>query len=69
MEELKATDPRILLDGIDNLPALSPVVNKVLMLISDGESNSKQIAEFIQNDASLTSRILKVVNSAFYGFN
>ena len=69
MTDFKATDPRILLDGIDNLPALSPVVNKVLMLIKDGETNSKQIADFIQNDASLTSRILKVVNSAFYGFN
>lgn len=69
MTELKATDPQILLDRIDDLPALSPVVNKVLTLINDGESNSRQVADFIQNDASLTSRILKVVNSAFYGFN
>ena len=69
MTEIKATDPRILLDGLDNLPTLSPVVNKVMGLINDSESTSKQISEFIQNDASLTSRILKVVNSAFYGFN
>ena len=30
MKEIKATDPRILLDGLDNLTVLSPVVNKDL---------------------------------------
>ena len=69
MNEIRATDPQLLLDRIEDLPALSPVVSRVLGLINDDDSTARQIAEFVQNDTALTLRILKVVNSAYYGFN
>jgi two-component system cell cycle response regulator len=69
MNEIRATDPQLLLDRIEDLPALSPVVSRVLGLINNDDSTARQIAEFVQNDTALTLRILKVVNSAYYGFS
>jgi diguanylate cyclase (GGDEF)-like protein len=63
----RATDPQILIDRIDDLPSLSPVINRVTQLINSGDSQAKQVAELIGADPALSSRILKVVNSAFYG--
>ncbi len=57
-----------LLDQDRELPTLSPVVEKILRLISDEKVSIKELAEVIQNDVSLSFKILKVVNSAFYGF-
>jgi two-component system, cell cycle response regulator len=56
------------LDHDKELPTLSPVVDKILRLVSDDRTSIKQIAEVIQNDVSLSFKILKVVNSAFYGY-
>ncbi len=68
-----STNPRIreiirLLDQDRELPTLSPVVEKVLRLIRDEKVSIKELADVIQNDVSLSLKILKVVNSAFYGF-
>lgn len=57
-----------ILDQDRELPTLSPVVEKVLRLIGDEKVSVKQLADIIQNDVSLSFKILKVVNSAFYGF-
>jgi diguanylate cyclase (GGDEF)-like protein len=57
-----------ILDNDKELPTLSPVVEKVLRLIGDEKVAIGQLAKIIQNDVSLSFRILKVVNSAFYGF-
>jgi diguanylate cyclase (GGDEF)-like protein len=68
-----STNPRIreiirLLDQDRELPTLSPVVEKVLRLIGDEKVSIKELADVIQNDVSLSLKILKVVNSAFYGY-
>ncbi len=57
-----------ILDQDKELPTLSPVVEKVLRLIGDEKVSVKELADIIQNDVSLSFKILKVVNSAFYGF-
>jgi two-component system, cell cycle response regulator len=63
----KSTDPYIVLDQIDDLPSLTPIVSSILGLIESRDSQAKQIADLIQNDTALSSKILRVVNSAFYG--
>ncbi|MBU0519099.1 GGDEF domain-containing protein [bacterium] len=57
-----------LMDQDRELPTLSPVVEKILRLIRDEKVSVKELADVIQNDVSLSFKILKVVNSAFYGF-
>lgn len=57
-----------LLDNDRELPTLSPIVEKVLRLIGNEKVSINELAEVIQNDVSLSFKILKVVNSAFYGF-
>ncbi len=57
-----------ILDQDRDLPTLSPVVEKVLQRVNDERVSIKELAEVIKNDVSLSFKILKVVNSAFYGF-
>jgi len=57
-----------ILDQDRDLPTLSPVVEKVLRLVGDEKVSVKELADVIKNDVSLSFKILKVVNSAFYGF-
>lgn len=57
-----------ILDQDRDLPTLSPVVEKVLRLVGDEKVSVRELADVIKNDVSLSFKILKVVNSAFYGF-
>lgn len=57
-----------ILDQDRELPTLSPIVEKVLRLIGDEKVSISELAGIIQNDVSLSFKILKVVNSSFYGF-
>ncbi len=52
---------------IGDLPTLPEVATKVSMLVKDPNSNVSDIVSVIRNDPSLTSKILKIANSAFYG--
>ncbi len=50
------------------LPTLPAVVTKVLNLLSNPSVSAHQIGDVISTDLSLSSKTLKIVNSAFYGF-
>ena len=54
------------LDENHILPALSPVVAALIELAADDESSLGQMADLITKDPSLTARILKLANSAFF---
>lgn len=49
------------------LPSLPAVALDVIDLVQQENVNIREIAETIQNDPALSSRILKTVNSSFYG--
>lgn len=55
-------------DG-DDLPTLSPIAVKIVQLASDTSSSARDIAKVITLDPVLTTRLLKIVNSPFYGFS
>ncbi len=48
------------------IPAFSYIISEINKQCSDDESSATELAEIILKDASLTSKILKVVNSAYY---
>lgn len=59
-----------LLDKILNsprLPSLPSIALEVIELVQQRDVNIKQIAHTIQHDPALSSKILKTVNSSFYG--
>lgn len=60
-------DLRDIVDRIIDLPTLPQVVSRILGLIDDPTSNVKDINEVMSKDPALVAKILKVVNSAFYG--
>ena len=54
---------------IDEIPTLPAVVPKLLSLMESDKTNASDIADLISNDPALASKILKVANSAYYGFS
>ncbi len=52
--------------GLPTLPAMLGAVNKLVM---NPRTSAKDVAQIISTDPALTSKILQVVNSPFYGFS
>lgn len=57
-----------IIDGITDLPTLPDVVAKLNRLIGDPSTSAGDINEVISKDVSLSAKILKLVNSPYYGF-
>jgi len=53
--------------GCHNLPTVPALALEVLRLSRDDEADLRQIAKVIEHDVALSGRLLKVVNSSFYG--
>ncbi|MFG0241707.1 MAG: HDOD domain-containing protein [Phycisphaerales bacterium JB054] len=53
--------------GCPNLPSLPAVALQVIELTADVDVSLKELARVIQNDQGLTAKVLKTVNSSFYG--
>jgi len=53
---------------IDEIPTLSPILQKIISTVEDSSADARDLTDIITNDISLTSKILKVSNSAYYGF-
>jgi putative nucleotidyltransferase with HDIG domain len=54
---------------VGNLPTLPTVIAKMLDLVDNPKTHTKNLANLISNDQSLTARILKTANSAYYGLS
>ena len=57
-----------LINQIDSLPTLPDVVQKLMLKLYDSDTTSKILAKSMSSDTALVSKILKLVNSAYYGF-
>ncbi len=53
---------------IDELPTLPAVIPRLIKLMENPDSDTEEVTEAISHDPALTSKILKVANSAYYGF-
>ena len=56
----------IKLNNIRNLPTLPEVIQKLSSTIHNVNSSATQVAAIIEDDPAIMTRVLKVVNSAFY---
>jgi HD-like signal output (HDOD) protein len=51
----------------EDLPTLPSVATQIYSIASDPHSSAAELADIIMKDPALTSKLLKIVNSAFYG--
>ncbi|MBW1676802.1 MAG: HDOD domain-containing protein [Deltaproteobacteria bacterium] len=56
------------LDRIPDIPTLPTVVFKVNKMLQDYDTSIKDLSKAIEKDQAIVSKILRLVNSAFYGF-
>lgn len=56
------------LENLQNLPAFPEMLDKFNAMVSDPTVSLNQVGELIGQDQLLSIKILKLVNSAFYGF-
>ena len=57
-----------IIDDMPNVPTMPNIVAEALNIIGNPKSNINQLSGIISKDLSLTSQILKLVNSSYYGF-
>jgi len=55
------------LSEISHIATLPEITMQIINLVEDTSSTAQDLQEVISNDPALSSRILKVVNSSFYG--
>ena len=63
----KTPNPQKIIAKIDDLPTLPRTVLRITELVNDPKSSAKDLAKVITDDQILTARLLKLVNSSFYG--
>jgi putative nucleotidyltransferase with HDIG domain len=65
-EESKKRYQRIIQD-LGQIPTMPTIAAKVMQIVNDPHSNAEDVAKFISRDVALTSKVLRLANSAFYG--
>lgn len=56
------------LDRIPDIPTLPTVVIKVNEMLRDYDTSIKDLSKIIERDQAMVTKILRLVNSTFYGF-
>lgn len=59
---------RATIESITDLPTLPVVVAKITAQIQNPSTNAADIGKLIEQDQVLTGKVLRLVNSAYYGF-
>ena len=55
-------------ERIKNIPSLPEIITKSIEIMQDENASVGDLSKVISNDIGLTARVLKLVNSAYYGF-
>jgi len=65
MNSVKAKN--IIIDKVKGLPTLPGMMHQVLALVQDEGTSARRLGNLISHDQAISSRLLKVANSAYYG--
>jgi len=65
---IRRKKPETLLKGLVELSSLPFIYIKINEAVNNPRSSIKDISDIISGDPGLTARLLRLVNSAFYGF-
>ena len=58
--------PQTIIDRLDELPTLPSIVYELSRVINDPMSSTSDVERIMANDQSLTIKVLKLANSAYY---
>lgn len=61
-------DAAALLEKIDDLPPLPAVAARVMGMADDDRTSAMDMAQVLSTDQALTAKLIRVSNSAYYGF-
>jgi len=56
------------LDSVTDLPTLPAVASKIINLVNNPRTSANDITQVISRDPALAAKVLRLVNSAYYGF-
>jgi putative nucleotidyltransferase with HDIG domain len=56
------------LETVSTIPTLSVVIDKIARLLQNPQTSAEEIGKVITTDQALAAKVLRLVNSAFYGF-
>ncbi|MDF1617736.1 HDOD domain-containing protein [Petrocella sp. FN5] len=56
-----------LISRVDEIPVFSQTVNRIIQITEDPESSAKDLESEIMKDQGLTTKILRLANSSYYG--
>lgn len=59
---------RALIGGIKTLPTLPVIIARLTKMLADPDTSVKKVTQLLSEDQALTAKILKLANSAYYGF-
>jgi len=65
---VESVDIRRRMGTLRNVPTLPDVFGKIIPLMESPSAGAQDISNIISSDQALSAKILRVVNSAFYGF-
>jgi putative nucleotidyltransferase with HDIG domain len=68
VQQASFISPSRIVRKIEDLPTLPRTVMKITELVNNPKSSAKDLARVITEDQVLTARLLRLVNSSFYGF-
>ncbi|MDD3365313.1 MAG: HDOD domain-containing protein [Syntrophomonas sp.] len=57
-----------IVEAVNDLPALPHVVVKIMKLTEDPNATAQQLNDVLNQDQVMTAKVLRLANSAFYGF-
>jgi HD-like signal output (HDOD) protein len=59
-------EPQQIIDRLDELPTLPSIVYELSRVINDPMSSTSDVEKIMANDQSLTTKVLRLANSAYY---
>jgi putative nucleotidyltransferase with HDIG domain len=65
---MAVADLKRLIARVEDLPTLPRTVLRITEMVNDPRASARDLSRIITDDQVLTARLLKLVNSSFYGF-
>jgi putative nucleotidyltransferase with HDIG domain len=66
---MDAAELRRLVEKIQSLPTLPGIVTRITHMLDNPETTANAVGREIESDQVLSAKVLKLVNSGFYGFS
>ncbi len=66
---MDAGETRRLVERIQSLPTLPGIVTRITTMLDNPETTANEVGREIERDQVLSAKVLKLVNSGFYGFS